>query len=650
MESTGQQGTVMNTVRAKIEFPIWYSSFATSYAAWANAPSDLKTPLLLQGPALAKAETWLLAAPERLTESQKRFIVRSISQRAKGPGEQSIINEQATGKKRWEWRRTADSSLLSLYAVIGFGLWWFSPEFVGKSLRETLRDSIEQSINDPEVYKRLRAARTGGLPGEAPVPPLIDEHAAQEGEPNNSGEPNGANSRPEEAPTEMAPPPPPPPPPVSRAKRLADLARQKLDAGEARLALLVGIEAAETAIEEGENGARTATAAASMLAGALAEREQLGELAARSATAKTTLFCEDARALVTVTAEEALSAWPASGSRRIATHAMPTPTLEGAAIDRDCRRLLLPNADFNVEVRPLAGGRTVVELHGHEATIAAAAFSPDGSAIVTASKDGTARIWDARTGRMRHLLSGHDWHVVGAQFSPDGRSVLTASSDKTARIWDTATGRQLVVLADHQGVVTSARFSSDGRSVLTTSWDGFVRLADAATGKARLVLRLAGGILKAELSRDGQRIATAQGEGGVQLWDAAAGTLLHSLPGQGILSMLFTPDSRLLASLAWDGSIEIYDVGSGTLSATYGGGQERVRAMQLAQGGKALVGITESGLRLTWPLLTTPAEAVAQAKTIAPACLTADERTTLGLEGDSPAWCSSSRPRGAVLR
>src|SRR5262245_3300547 len=83
-------------IRSTLEFPVWHRAFAKTYNAWANAPADLKTPLLLQGAALAKAEGWLLAMPDKLSESEKRFIVRSIAQRAKEPAAQQST---VTGRK-----------------------------------------------------------------------------------------------------------------------------------------------------------------------------------------------------------------------------------------------------------------------------------------------------------------------------------------------------------------------------------------------------------------------------------------------------------------------------------------------------------------------------------------------------------------------
>lgn len=626
-------------MRTKLEFPVWYRSFSKSYVAWANAPSDLKTPLLLQGPALAKAEDWLLVAPDKLSESEKRFIVRSISLRARGAGDTPSA-PGAASKKRWQWRRSSDRSFWQLYAVLALGLWFFAPDII--------RDVMEQSLNAPEVFSDQRAPQRKATPPPHVADAQPEPAAAPVEQTVAPGDDTVAPSSDE--PTPAAAPAPvvaPPAPPVSRAVRLVDLTQQLITAGRGRDALLIGIEAGELALADGEAGAKEAAAATALLARAMATREQLEPLAPRSVTQATALFCDDARALLTVSGDNAISIWPA-GSRRAARLVLPLESLDGAGLDRDCRRALLPNADFNIEVRSLAGGRAGPDLHGHEATITAASFSPDGTAIVTASKDGTARIWDARSGRMRHLLSGHDWHVVAAEFSRDGRRVLTAASDMTARIWDAASGREVARLG-HQGVVTSARFSADGSRIVTTAWDGFVRLWDAASGSLLQTYSLPGGLVSAELSRDGRWLATAAGDGGLQLWDAVTGEARHALPDASSRQMLFTPDSSRLIVLSWTEGVSVIDVANGARVGRPADSEQNVVAIKLGTGGRSLVAITAAGTRSSWPLPASAEEAIAQAKAIAPACLTADERRIHGLDGEQPAWCASIRARGAAI-
>lgn len=668
MATSRDQGP--DSVRGRLEFPNWYRSFSKSYLAWANAPGDLKTPLLLQGPALATAESWLLAAPDKLGESQKRFIVRSISQRAKGGIEGA---GGANGRRsRWRWRRSSDRNLWQLYLVIAVGLWFFSPGI--------LRDVMERALNAPAVYEQMKDGReplagTQPPPGQGarqevadhtPAPsdeqdqadqasrPAADVATAQEPpSPSVAADASSTSQRagtvendPAPQPAQVAPAPEPP------SSRLASIAQEQAEKGQMRPALLVGIEAMEQASLEGNaTGAITAKLAA-LLERSLSTRERLGALAARSATAASTMFCRDARAVTAITGEREITIWRAGTARPSGTLQATAPSLLGFALDSDCSRMLVPNEDFNVEVRQLAGGRQTALLAGHEASILAAAFSADGRAVVTAGQDGSARLWDAASGRLRHVLSGHDWHIVDAQFSPDGRRVVTASSDMTARIWDTSTGRQMHVLTGHQGVLISARFTRGGRSVLTVSWDGTARLWDAATGAMLHTLSQEGGLATAHSDGTGGRIVTSDSEGGVQLWSADTGVRLAAVPGEGdgVKSLAFPAGNRAIAVLRWSGSLSLIDATSLQPLAPPTDEGLRIRDIQLGEAGQWLVAVTEDGQRLARPITDSPAAALALAKSMAPRCLSLDERVSLGLDGEAPAWCADLARKDAALR
>ncbi len=642
-------------MRMKLEFPVWYRSFTKSYSAWASAPSDLKAPLLLQGSALAKAESWLLAAPDKLSESQKRFIVRSITQRARGGG-QSADPVPSTGKgRRWQWRRSSDRSLWHLYAVIAVGLWMFSPDFI--------RDSMEQALNPPDVFQELRNKEIAAAqrPNAGSPATTLSEaepaNAAQSGEgmvASDVAPPADTSSgRSEKMPADgvVAEPPavaaPPAKEPPSQAVRLAALTRQQLDAGHGRAALLIGIEAVEAALAGEDVSAEVLDMATELLGAAMVTREQLAPIAVRTPSESAAQVCNDGTALA-VTGERNLAVWRAGNGGRGSSQGLPAASLDGAGTDLECRRLLVPNLDFNVEVRSISDGRMISELHGHEATITAARFSPDGTQIITASKDGTGRIWSATSGRLRHLLSGHDWHLADAAFSPTGRHALTASSDTTARLWDTATGKEIHRLG-HDGVVTRASFTADGRRIVTTSWDGFVRIWDAATGRMLHKLAQPGGLTVAAASRDGRLLATAADDGGVVVWDAESGQSVRKLDDAGAHGLFFTADNQRLVVLSWGKGLMIYDPLTGSAGTHLAKPEDKVVTVGPAAGSRSIVAITQAGARLTWHLTGDARQAIGAAKSIAPACLTADERTTLGLAGDSPAWCAQVRPRDAAL-
>jgi len=656
MEQVDQQTPA--ALRARLEFPIWHRGFARAYAAWSSAPSDLKTPLLLSGPALAKAESWLLACPERLSDSEKRYIVRSISQRARTSPLAGNAGAKTVG--RIKRRRATDRSLWQLYAVIAVGLWVFAPDYIKGAMEAALNvpDLNEPSGPRPMVVAAPNRGQSNTPAGDGaagqPVASAPDQTAApasiEEAGERAPGAADSAETAPEKE--EQAAPTPAPTPPRSRSERLAELAREHLDAGQQRHALLLAMEAVEVAREDDPTNATALRSAAGMLNRAMATRTPLAALSTRVLTASPAMFCDGARGLLAATQEGGLASWQLSpNAGRMQGLGPSDGSLAGIAIDRECRRFVTSDEDFNVEIRPIGGGKALPKMIGHEGGIVASAFSPDGHVLLTASEDATARLWDARTGRMRALLSGHEWQLTSAAFSFDGRRAITASADQTARIWDVASGRELHVLDGHRGVVTSAAFSQDGRSVLTTSWDGKVRLWDARTGKLeRLLPRQGGGaLLKAWISPDGGRIATIAEDETVQIWEtrsAEAGGAV-TVARQKVRAVVFAPGSRLLAVLTWAGEASLHDVESGASLVQLVNQADRVRTLSFGHG--LLHGISEAGVHLTWPLADSPEALLAQARSTAPACLSIDERLLLDLEGDVPGWCKDLPTRGAIL-
>ncbi len=657
MEQVEQQTPA--ALRARLEFPIWHRGFARAYAAWSSAPSDLKTPLLLSGPALAKAESWLLACPERLSDSEKRYIVRSISQRARTSPLAGNAGAKTVG--RIKRRRATDRSLWQLYAVIAVGLWVFAPDYIKVAMEAALNvPDLNEPARPPQVVVAAPNAGQSGAPAgnTAAGQPVASAPAsiagADERAPGATAAAESAETAPEQE-EQAAPAPAPAPaptPPRSRSERLAELAREHLDAGQQCHALLLAMEAVEVARGDEPTNAAALRSAAGMLNRAMATRTPLAALSTRVLTASPAMFCEGARGLLAATQEGVLASWQLSpNAGRMQGLGPSDGSLAGIAIDRECRRLVTSDADFNVEIRPIGGGKALPKMLGHEGGIVASAFSPDGQVLLTASEDATARLWDARTGRMRALLSGHEWQLTSAAFSFDGRRAVTGSADRTARIWEVASGRELHVLDGHQGVVTSAAFSPDGRSVLTTSWDGKVRLWDAATGKLERLLPHQGGgaLLKAWISPDGGRIATIAEDESVQIWETRSGEARGAVTvaGQKVRAVVFAPGSRLLAVLTWAGETSLHDVETGGSVVQLGNQADRVRTLSFGNG--LLHGISEAGVHLTWPLADSPETLLAQARSTAPACLSIDERLLLDLEGDVPGWCKDLPTRGAIL-
>ena len=675
-------------LRARLEFPVWYRAFVKSYTAWSNAPSDLKTPMLLTGQGLARAESWLIEFPDKLTDSQKRFIVRSIAQRAKQPGVAASATSKtaAKTKSKWQWRRSTDRNLWQVYAVIALGCWVFGPNIMS--------DILDRLLNSPEVYeiqRRQQIALTKEVnrPASSPTEGLASaETADPDAEARRIAEMTPLIP---DIPKAIVPPPPPKP---TEIERIATLATGKLAAGQSRVGLLLAIEAADLADLEppastaGPAAAQVIASPADQVDGlakgqaslpaepdrtasadtatssplkrpklpspaltlALAEHRTLAPLQIRTAVSPAALMCADTTGVVAITSLSGLTAWPSARSSEIRLGSVSSGSLAATAIDTQCRRILVPDEDFNLEIRSIGIATVIAPLVGHEAQITSSSFSPDGSLIVTASQDSTARLWDSRTGRQRALLTGHDWHVLEARFSPDGRYVVTASADKTARIWNASNGALVATLADHQGAVSSARFSADGRRIVTTSWDGFVRIYSAATQTLLTTVRHASGnLVSATLSDDATRLATIDAAGETQTWSLTSPTgprQLNALPGNA-RAVAFSPGNRWIAVHDWHGRLALHDAETGARGLWLRHAHIRIHSFAFEPSGERLITVSEAGDRHAWPLIDTAEAALRAAKSIAPDCLTADERTLFGLAAEAPAWCSSMRTKDA---
>ena len=315
-----------------------------------------------------------------------------------------------------------------------------------------------------------------------------------------------------------------------------------------------------------------------------------------------------------------------------------------AAFSPDGRRIVTASADRTARVWDAATGAMIALLSGHKSLVAAAAFSPDGKRVVTGSFDRTAQQWDAATGEpIGKPLVGHTDAVAGVAFSPDGKRIVTGSFDHTARLWDAETGDPIgAPLAGHTFHVRSVAFSPDGKRILTASYDKTARLWDAETGKP-VGVPLAGHthfVYAAAFSPDGKRIVTASFDGTARLWDAETGkpigAPLKGHTGQ-VTSAAFSADGKRIVSASWDETIRVWDADSGKEIAELAD-DSRVNSAAFSPDGGRILTADDRTARL-WDVFAGAGDLVAHAQAVVPRCLTPEERATLSLPAEPPAWC-----------
>ncbi|WP_433433042.1 trypsin-like peptidase domain-containing protein [Nonomuraea sp. CA-141351] len=251
-----------------------------------------------------------------------------------------------------------------------------------------------------------------------------------------------------------------------------------------------------------------------------------------------------------------------------------------------------------VAVWPVAAGAAPVLVLPHEGAVTAVAFSPDGRLLGTACDDGHARIWDASTGselvRMRHGAAVRD--VV---FEPSGRGLLTGSDDGTARIWS-AVGAELLRVS-HRRAVRAVAVSPDGAWGASASQDDEGALWSTTAHAERYRFQAAGPVVSLAVDASGSRIAVLAVEGAVQVWRLDDLALETSF-GAGNASVLaLSPDGGTLAATGEGGDVGRWSLPGGDRLPGLATGAEELRSLAFSPDGRSLAatGDLESVLILT---------------------------------------------------
>lgn len=654
--------------KAKLEFGIWYRTFQRAYARWSKAPNDLKVPLLLTGTELGRAENWLLANPDKLSEGEKRFIIRSIGQSAGKPTGRSAKRPVFTLKTA----RSSRGAAPYLFAAVLYGIavFLFAPDFIKNSLEASINGGLRKDKFGKTAFNRDPKSASPPAPAE---PMAVDQRPQQPANvalaiepgpgpdvvrnldtpPANLNDNLIAVERHNQDPATLDPTTPPKAlAATSRVRQLLELSAGAGKRQDSRQQTLLALEAMQLADAAPASAARDAQVrqAISTLQNALTTHLELSPKpqipkSRTVAEVATTHFCDGDRGLVAAHGPAAILSWRIDGKNPPLTTTAIEETvaqLRGATVDKGCRRLALAGEDDTAVIVSLGTGKPLSRITGHEAPILVSSFSPDGRWLLTGSQDNTARVWDAQSGRQRAILSGHDDAVLHVAFSPDGRTAITTSADKTARLWDAASGRQLRVLDDHHGKVTQGEFSPDGKLLLTTSWDGYARIWDLTSAQpARRLHSQRTNITSARFSKDGSRVATIFKGEGAQIWSAATGTPIFELSGPGgeVRSIAFSANDQWIATTSQTGVAVLYAGSSGRLISTLNHAGEPVGATAFSADARTMSALTAGGTIVGWPLFDSGAGALRSNAGLARNCLSLQERDKLGLGPDIPQWC-----------
>lgn len=186
-----------------------------------------------------------------------------------------------------------------------------------------------------------------------------------------------------------------------------------------------------------------------------------------------------------------------------------------------------------------------------------AEFSPNGAALLMADDFGEASIFVFDPLRLLVAVR-HTAPVLHATFSADGRRFATAGADRVARIWDSS-GTPLSPWLHHEQIVKYVSFDRNQARFSTTTTEGLVRLWDLARKPTALSHE---SVRHAEFDPDGRRLLTAS-YSDIKVWDLSGGPSRSWSVGSQIYHAAFSPDGRRIVSASADGEARIWDSATG---------------------------------------------------------------------------------------
>lgn len=625
------------------------------FRVWEGAPNHKKGELLLKGPALAWAESWILSNAGSSDPGLKHYIMRSISRGAaqSAAGRAVAETEQLTKESRTYW---------AVIAMAAFTVTTLLPPLVKDALERVSTGhgkpvasiAKPEPVQPPEPQKEVLVTTvTIGPDG-----PVITEEMRPGGiNPSvPSMVPGTARSTTPPAPTATAAASVPLPPRIQkpksdtelalgRTRELSRLSSAAFDRGERSVATHIAIEAvkASRARASFTSDPSIEFEAVSSLYRTIQSETSLLEQGEASGARAAIEFCGPGNRAVGMLAAGRLAVWETGLGRRIGSYAAAGEPGRYLAPDRTCTKAAFEVEDYAAQLVSLSEGKPLVRLNGHEADISALEFSADGQKVITASYDATARVWDTRTGRTTTTLRGHEDRVLGARLSHDARIAVTWSEDRTTRVWDASSGRNLWKLEGHMSAVTGASFSPDATRIVTTALDGHARIWSVATGKLEATFEAPGGsIISVDYSQDGRRLAARATDAPVVIWDTASGAMLAELKGgsNDTQKLAFSADAKWVVTMSWNGRITLWSAETGRRIAELNRDADPAVSVSFGTSSNRVDATTRSGMLLSWPVFPTSELAVEHAMASAGPCLAASQREALQLGQGVAPWCA----------
>jgi WD40 repeat protein len=340
----------------------------------------------------------------------------------------------------------------------------------------------------------------------------------------------------------------------------------------------------------------------------------------------------DGRWVAATTRDGVAHVWDAQHGAKAATFNYLPPDAEDGSLENVA---FSPNGNFllfGVRESPFSsyvwdwkGPKLIAEFEGYIDFQTPTVFTPDGSHLIGADEDTTkAKIMDLASGTTV-MLEGHTADILSSRFSYDGKYAVTSSKDKSAILWDAMTGKKLAEFRDYPEDVFSL-FDHATKRMITVSGNT-MHLLDLATGAEIKAFEFPESRIKyghVAINPGGRAILAAYIDGKVRLWDVASAQITATLDASQQPQFL-SNDNRFLT-----GNLEIWDATARQKVAS-------IAANSFVQAHDRLVTFV-SPVEVS-ELFSSVRRLIRRAKLSVSRCLTPDQRQSLALLPEPPAWC-----------